>query len=126
MDPVRTRPTAASPPPGQAAPRVPAAARTDDGQSKRAAPRLKVFIVAALCQGESAQRVHVLNLSRTGALCHAPVPPETGQRTTLQLGERRLQGTVAWASGSRFGFRFDLGLADAGLAAIIAAGCPAS
>jgi len=47
----------------------------------------------------------IINVSPAGARLQMPIPPEPGEVVTLEMGKRRLAGTVRWARAEMFGLR---------------------
>lgn len=75
-------------------------------EERRRAPRMKLFQPAELRRGGDARRVHVLNLSTSGALVYGDQAPELGAEVRLSCGIALGIGRVAWVSGRRFGVHF--------------------
>lgn len=86
----------------------PAPAAPPHGAAARGSRRLKIFQPAALAcaSGGEAVRIHLLDLSRTGALAHAAAPPLETARVTILCGAMEVGATVVWTRGRRFGLRF--------------------
>lgn len=85
------------------------------------APRLKVFQPARMVAGATERRVHLLDLSESGALVHSAEPaPAPGAVVTLHLGVKHAPARVVWADGRRFGVRFAVALTRADLDAVLA------
>ena len=72
----------------------------------RAAPRHKTFEPITLVAADRELRAHVLNVSATGALIHAPGGPAKGERCTVALAGREIAAEVMWVNGARFGIAF--------------------
>ncbi|WP_260598550.1 PilZ domain-containing protein [Sphingomonas endolithica] len=86
----------------------------------RASPRLKVFFPSQLDGAGGIIRIHLLNISRTGALIYSSQPLEKGQKVSVGSGERAKLAIVAWVSGARAGVEFRLPFHEAELDAFIA------
>lgn len=69
----------------------------------RGGHRHKVFLPAEMTEGDSASRVHLLNLSMTGALLHADTTPSGGSVVQLAVGDTRWPARVVWVQDKRFG-----------------------
>lgn len=84
------------------------------GAAARDSRRLKVFQPAALASasGGDPLRIHLLDLSSTGALAHADAPPPTTACVTITCGAMEVGATVVWTSGRRFGLRFAAPVCD--------------
>ncbi|WP_267396351.1 MULTISPECIES: PilZ domain-containing protein [unclassified Sphingomonas] len=90
-----------------------------DSTHPRQHTRFKLFMPTVMDAGRGPIRVHLLNLSASGALAHHASPPLPGERVRLDcLGVLRL-ATVMWSSGSRFGIAFTLPLGEAEVARVI-------
>ncbi|WP_160296798.1 PilZ domain-containing protein [Sphingomonas sp. ERG5] len=89
------------------------------GAGQRSARRLKTFQVASMHIGDDVRRVHLLNLSTTGAMVHASDPPAKGASCRLDAAIDLGSAHVTWVSGQRFGVMFDRPLSDASLAILI-------
>ena len=87
----------------------------DEGTAAaRAQHRFKLFqpttMVVGASVGSSLLRVHLLDLSATGALVHHAAPPTVGATVRLECAGRMRMAHVVWISGSRFGVAFALPL----------------
>ena len=81
---------------------------TDTTSERRAEPRFPLFLPASARCGAGAARVHLRNLSRSGALAEAlRPPPARGSAVTLSRDGLLAQAEVMWTQGPRFGLRFD-------------------
>lgn len=60
--------------------------------------------------GDHDLRVHLLNVSTTGALVHAALPPVRGTAVCIQIGSRAVDARIMWVEGNRFGVAFDRAL----------------
>lgn len=88
----------------------------------RAKPRLKAFQPTELRRADGAvAKVHLLDLSGTGALVHCPEPPAPGEVVHLSLNGAFRAGEVMWAEERRFGLHFRVPLTDAQVADLLAA-----
>jgi hypothetical protein len=94
----------------------------EDRESQERAPRLKVFQPAEMLCGAFFERVHLLNLSATGALIHGDTPPAEGTKIRLLCGFPLGEARVAWTKGKYFGVAFDRALPDIQLDTILNAG----
>ena len=80
---------------------------------ERATPRLKVFEPTAMHDhGGEAVKVHLLDLSATGALVHAAVAPPSGARVQIDCGGAMRTARVVWANGQRFGVAFTMPMTE--------------
>lgn len=69
----------------------------------RVATRRKVFLPAEMKHAAGTSRVHLLNLSSTGALLHADAAPAKGVMVQLSCGKASWLAKVVWTSTKRFG-----------------------
>ena len=81
----------------------------------RQGDRTRVLLPAVILQGGHPSRVHILDLSRKGALAHAPEPPRPGEIVWLVCRGNELLARTAWVRGNRFGLAFDVGVPAAKL-----------
>lgn len=88
-----------------------------DCSIRRVARRLKTFKPAELRQAGAATRIHILDVSASGARAHGAAPVK-GAFVTLDCGSLSRAAIVAWAKGSRFGLAFVQQLSDEELVAI--------
>ena len=88
-----------------------------NARNQRIEPRVKLFQPATMEGGAGAARVHLLNLSRGGALLHSEAAPQVGELVELSggLGTAR----VAWRGERRFGVAFVRALAGAKVAEML-------
>ena len=84
----------------------------------RAGRRLKVFLPATL-EGGPVERIHILNISANGALCHADDSPESGTQVNLASAGLIIAARVVWRDGQRFGIRFARSIDEAQIAMIV-------
>ena len=87
--------------------------------AERAAPRIKIFMPTDLEVGGRSMRAHLLDLSVTGALAYAPIPPQEGASVQLACGVALRRATVMWVAGPRFGLAFALPLTPAQVDAVL-------
>jgi hypothetical protein len=93
------------------------------GQSEaasRGAKRVKVFQPATLVREGATLRIHLLDVSATGALAHAQEPPPARSQVEVRCADLVRTASVRWSEGKRFGLLFDRPLLDADLDAIAA------
>ncbi|UZK64959.1 PilZ domain-containing protein [Sphingomonas sp. M1-B02] len=91
--------------------------KTDE---RRRAPRIKLFQPAEMvCGSGERERVHLLNLSTSGALAYAQRAPAPGDAVELACGAVLGAARVAWASGQRFGLHFDAPIPPAQIEALL-------
>ena len=88
--------------------------------SEPRATRHKVFLPAELIGPDGTTRVHILNLSATGALIHADAPPMTGATVRLSCGAIGWGARVMWSQGKRFGIMNQVPLTIAQTATLVA------
>lgn len=79
---------------------------SSDKDERRLSPRSKLFQPAEMRGRKGDVRVHVLNLSTSGALVYGDATPEPGEQVRLTCGMPLGTGRVAWVSGRRFGVQF--------------------
>ncbi|MDB5696304.1 MAG: pilZ domain protein [Sphingomonas bacterium] len=91
-------------------------------QVARARPRRKLFQPAELDVGGGRRRVHVLDLSETGAQVNGVNPPALGSFVSLCVGEVRRAARVAWVRGQRFGVTFVMPLTANEVGAVLVIG----
>jgi hypothetical protein len=91
----------------------------------RAEPRLKVFKLGVADAGGAPFKVHLLDVSASGARLHTGMAPDRGIQVTLTCSSISATGTVRWVDASRFGVRFDKPLVPSELATILAKGSSA-
>ncbi len=73
---------------------------------KRDDKRSRVFLSAQLDSGSGPEAVRIRDISRTGALLEAEVPPKVGETVELTCGATDLHARVAWADRGWFGVEF--------------------
>lgn len=89
---------------------------------RRVAPRAKIFQPAELVRGDPhgpSERVHLLNLSTSGALVYGRSAIEAGARVHLTCGFSFGAARVTWSNGQRFGVQFDVPLSELQIAAVL-------
>jgi hypothetical protein len=84
------------------------------------AHRHKVFLPVVLNQAGSTTRVHLLDISRTGARANVPHLPPVGDRVRIVWNDIIITGRIAWVRDTRIGIRFDLLLSDSQIETIVA------
>jgi len=72
----------------------------------RIAHRYKTFEPTTLRSDAGEARVHLINLSATGALVHMADPPELGAAVCIDLKGTAAEARVVWRDGARFGLAF--------------------
>lgn len=71
------------------------------------AKRIKLFQPATLVAGDAAIRVHLLDISLTGALAHTAAPPPPHCLVRIDCAGVSRTARVCWREGARFGLHFD-------------------
>jgi hypothetical protein len=84
--------------------------------------RSRVFLKATLLANGRPMPVHLLDLSRKGALAHADEPPQPGEIVWVVCRGNELLGRTAWVKGNRFGLAFDAGLPAERLKTLVSEG----
>jgi hypothetical protein len=79
-----------------------------EAQKPRIAKRYKVFEATRMHAPSGEARVHLINISESGALLHAasaavPIP---GAAVRLEISGQEMPARVVWADGDRFGVMF--------------------
>jgi hypothetical protein len=82
-------------------------------EDKRGPKRTRVLLSAKLLTGDESFKANLLNLSASGALLDATVPPAVDTPVTLARGNLEALGRVVWVNGHRFGMTFDALLDEA-------------
>src|SRR4051812_31766168 len=78
-----------------------------DGAHLRVHPRIKIFQPAEMSQGSGqAERVHLLNISKGGAMVHCAKAPGVGEVVRLVCGAHLGLARVQWSNGRSFGVAF--------------------
>jgi hypothetical protein len=91
-------------------------------QTARARPRRKLFQPAELDMAGGRGRVHLLDLSESGAQLNAARPPLQGSFVSLSCGDLRRSARVAWVAGRRVGIAFLMPLTSREVEAVLALG----
>lgn len=81
-------------------------------QREQAARRFKTFWPTEMRTVNEQHRVHVLNISRTGAKIHAREAMDTNQKMEIMIGGECRGATVRWKLGQTFGIVFDEPICD--------------
>ena len=92
-----------------------------DPSDKRHGPRRRIFRPAILVCGRDAVGMHLLDVSKGGALAHGLCPRAPGEIVWLQSGGLEIRSRVVWVRGNRFGLAFGIRLTDANLKTITVA-----
>lgn len=79
--------------------------------------RAKIFHPATLSLNGAAARIHLLDVSETGALAHGTPPPRLASVEVSCAGLHRT-ARVRWCEGKRFGLQFDRPLLPSQLEAL--------
>lgn len=82
---------------------MPVSSRAASSTADQRGPRHKVFLPAELRDVHGATRVHLLNLSTTGALLHGEATPNPGTMIQLTCGDTTWLARVVWVQQKRFG-----------------------
>lgn len=72
--------------------------------------RSRVFLTGKMLVSGRPCEIHLLDLSRQGALAHASEPPLDGEIVWVVCRGVELLARTAWIKGNRFGLAFDSGL----------------
>ena len=91
----------------------------DRPQVERASKRFKIFEPAAMTWGVQRRRIHLLDLSLTGALAYCDDAPGADERVSIDCGPLTRQGRISWVLDGRFGIRFDEPIDQALLALLV-------
>ncbi len=83
-----------------------------DAAAARNRPRFKLFQPATMVIDGRLTRVHLLDLSASGALIHHAAPPPAGIVVKLECAGRMRMARIVWSQGTRFGISFALPLSD--------------
>jgi hypothetical protein len=75
-----------------------------DGRQGR---RIKVFLKARMLSEGQALEIHLLDISRLGALAHAPSERTANEIVWVVANGVEVLGRVAWTRGNRFGLNFN-------------------
>jgi hypothetical protein len=82
-------------------------------QKAQRARRLKIFQPAEMRVGLARTRVHLLDISATGALLHCVSPPTVGALVEIRCVDMTLIARVARHGGTRLGVHFVSPLSEA-------------
>ncbi len=88
----------------------------------RRGQRVKVFLSVVMISAGRSVPIHLLDLSKNGALGHAPEPRAAGEVVWLVSNGTDIAARIAWVRGNRFGLTFTVPLADDKFGSVIA-GC---
>jgi hypothetical protein len=75
-------------------------------EQSRAKPRHKLFLPTAMLVGAERVRVHLLDLSASGAQVHFTNPPRLGTLVQIECAGALRMARVARCDGERFGIQF--------------------
>ena len=92
----------------------------DLSAAARYARRMKVFQPATFAGEGPACRMHLLDVSATGALAHSHEPPTRGATLRVECLDVVRTATVKWSEGKRFGLLFDRPLTGAEVERLVA------
>ena len=90
-----------------------------DPRLLRAEPRHKLFEPTTMQCGAQRLRVHLLDVSATGALVHHAAPPPIGALVLIDCCGARRSARVMRAEGSRFGVQFTIPLTGGQIASLV-------
>ena len=95
-------------------------AAESEQQKARIAKRYKVFEATRMQAAAGERRVHLINISETGALVHGTPPaPDLATVVRLDVAGDDVPARVMWAAGDRFGVMFLARLTPVCLARLI-------
>ncbi len=80
--------------------------------------RISVFLAARMICGGTSEQIHLLDLSKNGALGHAQEPRHPNEPVWLVLQGIDIAAHVAWTRGNRFGLAFSTPISDERLNAL--------
>ena len=72
----------------------------------RIAKRLKIFEPGMIRSGRMTARVHLLDLSHTGALVHGEAPPLPGTIVRIECKGIDVPARIVWTRAQKFGIAF--------------------
>ena len=75
-------------------------------ETPRIAKRYKIFEATQMHGPAGDARVHLINISETGALIHATTAPAAGAAVRLDIVGTEMPARVVWSDGDRFGVMF--------------------
>ncbi len=87
---------------------------------ERRARRRKIFYPTTMQCGGAVARVHLLDLSASGALGHSSTPPQSGAVAQVALEDIQRAARVMWVEGERFGLAFTMPFTDGQVADLLA------
>lgn len=85
----------------------------------RTAKRLKVFEPGLLHCADATARIHLLDLSCTGARLHGAMPHPPGAIVRIECRNLLITAQIAWVRGSKYGVTFLTPLRSSDVAALI-------
>lgn len=88
----------------------------------RQGSRTRVLLQASLLASGRPTRIHLLDLSSSGALGHAEAPPQPGEIVWVVCKGSEILARTAWVRGNRFGLAFDNALPSARLKPLLTEG----
>lgn len=74
--------------------------------SVRIAKRIKLFEPALVRYQHAVERIHLLDLSCTGALAHGANPPTVGTIIRIECKTLSIAARTAWVRGPKYGVAF--------------------
>ncbi len=72
------------------------------------ARRFKTFWPTSMRTATDVNRVHVLNVSRTGAKIYGQQPIDANQTLEVEIGDQWYGASVRWRRGETFGSRYPI------------------
>ncbi|KKC27837.1 PilZ domain-containing protein [Sphingomonas sp. SRS2] len=90
--------------------------------ARQGGSRTRVLLQASLLANGRPMRVHLLDLSGSGALGHGDDPPQPGEIVWLVCKGSEILARTAWVRGNRFGLAFDTALPSAKLGPLLSEG----
>ena len=85
-------------------------ASAKSGAERRVAHRFKIFHPGQWRHADTHLRLHLLDISTTGARAFAKAPPEVGTNIFIECGVPLGVARVSWLRGSSFGVQFRISL----------------
>lgn len=82
------------------------------------APRRKTFTLAAVREGLIDHRVHILDISRSGARVHCTAALPLAGEIWLRCGDLAVPARVVWSEEGRHGLHFAHPISDAQVDAV--------
>jgi hypothetical protein len=83
------------------------ASKAHANETARKARRLKTFLPVTVQRVGTTSRIHILDLSESGARAAADFTPLPGEPMDILWDEATITGRVVWIRSDRFGLRFD-------------------